>query len=83
MSLSNITPQMPATEPQPSSQRSDPPPTANPTGCRDVPDKNRDVKAGNVTSAEKISGDVKVDAIDTRKHEPEGRKRQRRLDVKG
>ena len=45
-------------------------------------DQNQDVKAGNVTSAEKISPDVKVDAVDSRKEDLERRTRRRRLDTK-
>lgn len=42
-------------------------PRADPrNAARDVPEQSRDVRAGNVTSAEKVSGDVKKDAIDTR-----------------
>ena len=82
MSVSNIQPHIPIADVQPSSQRSDPPATANPSASRQVQDENRDVKAGNVTSPEKVSGDVKVDAIDSRKPDVGQRSRRRRLDTK-
>lgn len=82
MSVTSIQPHIPIADAQPSSQRSDPPATANPNASRQVQDENRDVKAGNVTSPEKVSDDVKVDAIDSRKRDLEQRKRRRRLDTK-
>ncbi|PYX93047.1 MAG: hypothetical protein DMG71_16250 [Acidobacteria bacterium] len=81
MSVNSILPQMPASQAQSATERSDPP-ISTPHGRRDVQDQNQDVKAGNVTSAEKISPDVKVDAVDSRKEDLERRTRRRRLDTK-
>ena len=52
-------------------------------GAREVPNQSQNAQEGNVTAPERVSPEIKKEAIDERKRDAQVRAGRHRVDVKG